>query len=713
MKGLAMRKYLLLLSIFCVLLGGASVPAQSPSSSSETVYDVVVYGGSSAGVSAAVQAKRMGRSAVVVCPDVHLGGLSSAGLGATDSGDRSVIGGISREFYHRLWLHYQKPESWNWQSIPNLGMPGQGGRGFDNETETAWVFEPHVAEMIFEQFVKENEIPVFRGRYLDRMKSDCVEKDGTRIISIRMKNGEIWRGKTFIDATYEGDLLAAAGVSFHLGRESNQTYGESLNGVQTANAQFHQFVPHVDPYVVPGKPESGLLPYVNETAGGEDGDSDSRLQAYCYRLCLTKIPENRVPFTKPANYDPKNYELFVRSVAAGQRFLMIISQMPNGKTDVNNGGPFSHDFIGQNYDFIEADDAERERICLAHEMWQQGLMWTLQNDPRIPADVQNAYRSWGLARDEFSDTRHFGHKIYVREGRRMVGDFVHTELHCRRMKPSPRPIGFGSYQMDSHHCQRYVRRLDDGTPVVWNEGDVQVSPGGAYPIDFGTILPKKSECTNLLVPVCVSSSHIAYGSIRMEPVFMILGQSAATVASMAIESGIDVQDVDYSKLAERLKADGQIIEKELAPPKYPNLKDESVPGIYCGDEKARLVGDWKFNDVVSPHIGKGYFHDDGTRCGTKKAVYSIDVPKAGEYEVRLVYVPLGNRATNAPVEVHSADGVKKLFLNQQKCDETPFQSIGVFRFDAGKGKAEIIISNQGVDGHVILDGVQLLEKNKP
>lgn len=686
----------------------------------QEVYDVVIYGGSSAGVAAAVQAKRMGKSVAIVCPDVHLGGLSSAGLGATDSGDRSVIGGISREFYHRLWKYYQDPKVWNWVPVPNLGMPGQGGRGFDNETQTAWVFEPHVAEMVFEQFVKENDIPVFRGRYLDRMKKDCVEKDGAQIISIRMKNGEVYRGKMFIDATYEGDLMAAAGVSYTLGRESNDQYGETLNGIQVGHAHHHQFNantyrgddkvqdPFIDPYVVPGKPESGLLPYVNADAGGEDGSADTKLQAYCYRLCMTRVPENRVPFEKPANYDPLNYELFIRSILSGQRFLMIISSMPNGKTDTNNGGPFSHDFIGQNYDYIDADDEEREKICFAHEQWQQGLMWTLQNDPRIPENVRNAYKDWGLAKDEFQDTRHFGHKIYVREGRRMVSDYVHTELHCCRVLPTPRPIGFGSYQMDSHHCQRHVKVLEDGRAIAWNEGDVQVSPGGAYPIDFGTILPKKAECTNLLVPVCVSSSHIAYGSIRMEPVFMILGQSATTTACFAIEDGKAVQDVDYEKLSARLKADGQVIERQLAPPKIANLKLEHIPGIICDEDSAKLEGDWKFNDVTQPRVGKGYMHDDGTKCGTKIATYTLKVPTAGNYEVRLTYPTNPNRATNVPVEIYTADGVKTVYVNQKECAEPPFQTLGTFRFNAGDAK--IVISNKNVDGYVILDGVQLLEK---
>ncbi|MDO4569735.1 MAG: FAD-dependent oxidoreductase [Planctomycetia bacterium] len=674
-------------------------------------YDLVIYGGSSAGVAAAVQAKRMGFSPVIVCPDVHLGGLSSAGLGATDSGDRSVIGGISREFYHRLWLHYQKKESWKWMEAPNLDIPGQGGRGFDNVTQTAWVFEPHAAEQVFEDFVKEYQIPVFRGMYLDRQNpKNAVKKVGAKIVSITMKSGETFSGKQFIDATYEGDLLAAAGVSYTLGRENNDKYGETLNGIQVGNARYHQFVPHVDPYVVPGKPESGLLPMINRSAGGEDGQADTKIQAYCYRLCMTQVPENRVPFEKPDNYDPKNYELFLRSLEAGQRFLMIISTMPNRKTDTNNGGPFSHDFIGGNYDYINASDEKRVEICLNHEKWQQGLMWTLQNDPRVPKDVQRAYAAWGLAKDEFQDTRHFGHKIYVREGRRMVSDFVHTELHCRRILETPRPVGFGSYTMDSHHVQRHLQILPDGRHVCMNEGDVQVGPGGAYPIDFGAIVPKKSECVNLTVPVCCSSSHIAYGSIRMEPVFMILAQSAATTACMAIQDGVAVQDVDYTKLAARLKADGQIVERPLAPPSYPAIPAKYLPGIICDETEATLEGEWISASFSTPRVGNAYIHNDATGAGKKSVRYELPIQKAGTYEVRISYSPHENRATNVPIEIHAKDGVKVVTLNQKTRPNADglFATLGTFEF--APGKAVVVIKTDGVNGHVIADCVQLLAK---
>ncbi len=533
-------------------------------SSSNEVYDVVIYGGTSGGITAAVQAVQMGKRAIIVCPDVHLGGLSSAGLGATDSGNRAVIGGLSREFYHRLWVYYQKPESWTWAKAPNLEIPGQGGRGFDFKTKTVWVFEPHAAEGIFEDFVREYKIPVARGEYLDRSgKTNGVIKEGTEIRAIEtLREGKRSRfyGKRFIDATYEGDLMAHAGVSFTVGREANQQYGETLNGTQVGNARYHQFPAGVDPYVQPGNPDSGLLPMVNPASNTPDGTADTKLQAYCYRLCMTKVPENRVPFSKPKNYNPLDYEIYIRSLNAGQSTLMINSPMPNLKTDTNNGGPVSHDYIGGNYDYLCASDARRVEICLEHENWQQGLMWTLQNDPRVPEHLRKQYADWGLAKDEFSDTRHFGHKIYVREGRRMVSDFVHTELNCRRVAKSPCPVGFGSYNMDSHHTQRHVVFSPDGKAFCMNEGDVQVSPGAPYPIDYGTLIPKKDECTNLLVSVCVSCSHIAYGSIRMEPVFMILGQSAATAACLSLDDNCPVQDVSYEKLSARLRADGQVIE---------------------------------------------------------------------------------------------------------------------------------------------------------
>jgi hypothetical protein len=524
--------------------------------------DVIVYGGTSAGVVAAVQVARMGRTVIVVSPDEHLGGLSSGGLGWTDTGRKEVIGGIAREFYQRVKRHYDQPGAWVYEDPRNYER-------YRPEEDAIWVFEPHVAEQVFEDLIAEHHIPVYRGEWLDRERGSLararehgVRKEGPRIVAITTLRGNAYRGTMFIDATYEGDLMAAAGVSYHVGREANSEYGETLNGVQTRNAVSHQFERPVDPYVVPGDPSSGLLPRVHGGAPGEEGASDRRIQAYCFRMCLTNVTENRIPFPKPEGYDPSQYELLARYLATGWNdHLITFSPAPNAKTDTNNCGAFSTDNIGMNYDYPEVGYERRREIIQEHETYQKGLMWFLANDPRVPEPIRIEMGRWGLAKDEFADNGHWPHQIYVREARRMVSDFVMTELHLRGHKVTPKSVGIGSYNMDSHNTQRYIAYDKDGAAYVLNEGDVQVSPGRAYPIAYGAIVPKASESTNLLVPVCVSSSHIAYGSIRMEPVFMILGQSAATAAVRAIEEKAPVQDIDYDKLRQRLLKDNQCLEE--------------------------------------------------------------------------------------------------------------------------------------------------------
>ena len=536
-----------------------------PYAGEDPPYDIVVYGGTSAGVAAAVQAKRMGKTVVLVAPETHLGGLSAGGLGWTDTGNKTVIGGLAREFYHRVWLHYQKPEAWKWQKRSEYGNAGQGTPAEDGEQRTMWIFEPHVAENVFEDFVREHEIPVHRDEWLDRESG--VEKDGGRILSITTLSGETYRGRAFIDATYEGDLMAAAGVSYHVGREAASAYGEKWNGVQKdARHHGHFFEPPVDPYVKPGDPSSGLLPRVSSGPPGENGQGDNRIQAYCFRMCLTRVPENRVAFAKPAGYDAAQYELLLRVLETGWREVFRkFDPIPNGKTDTNNHGPFSTDNIGMNYDYPEAAYARREEIIREHEVYQKGLMYFMANDPRVPEDVRSQMSQWGLATDEFSGNENWPHQIYVRESRRLVGEYVMTEHDCLAERDAPDSVGMGSYAMDSHHVQRYV--TEHGT--VQNEGDIGVRPKRPYRIAYGSLVPKKAECRNLLVPVCLSSSHIAYGSIRMEPVFMILGQSAATAAVMAIDGDIAVQDVDYQQLRERLLSDKQVLVYEPPPSPRP------------------------------------------------------------------------------------------------------------------------------------------------
>ncbi len=523
-------------------------------------YDVVVYGGTSAGVIAAVQAKKMGKTTIIVGPDRHLGGLSSGGLGWTDTGDKSVIGGLAREFYHRVWQHYQKPEAWTFQKREEYGGRGQGTPAIDGAQRTMWIFEPHVAEKVFEDLVREHAIPVHRDEWLQR--NGGVEKQGARITAFTTLSGKRYTGRMFIDATYEGDLMAAAGADYHVGREANSVYGETWNGVQTGVLHHrHHFgvLPHgISPYKIPGDPSSGVLPRISTEPPGVKGEGDRRIQAYCFRMCLTNDPANRVPFPKPEGYDPSQYELLLRIFDAGWRETFDkFDPIPNHKTDTNNHGPFSTDNIGYNYDYPEGSYERRREIIAEHERYQKGWFYFIANDPRVPAEVREKMATWGLARDEFKDNGHWPHQIYVREARRLIGQYVMTENELLKRRPTPDSVGMGSYTIDSHNVQRYI------TPegFVQNEGDIGVKTPGPYEIAYGSLVPKRGQVDNLLVPVCVSSSHIAFGSIRMEPVFMILGQSAATAAVMAIDDRTPVQDVPYAKLRTRLLADGQILEK--------------------------------------------------------------------------------------------------------------------------------------------------------
>ena len=668
-------------------------------------FDLVVYGGTSAGIIAAVQAKKLGRSVVVVSPDKHLGGLSSGGLGFTDTGNKAVIGGMSRDFYHRVWKAYQKPETWAWQKRDEYGNKGQGTPAMDGEHRTMWIFEPRVAEAVFEDYVREFAIPVHRDRWLDRKNG--VKKEGDRIVSFATLDGAVWRGKMFIDATYEGDLMAAAGVSYHVGREGNSVYGETWNGNQVGVLHHgHWFKKPVSAYVVPGKPESGLLPGISADPAGVKGEADKRIQAYCYRMCLTNHPENRVPFPKPEGYDPKQYELLVRVFEGGWReHFGKFDPIPNHKTDTNNHGPFSTDNLGANYDYPEASYERRREILKEHETYQKGLMYFLANDPRVPEDVRTAVAKWGLPKDEFKDNGNWSHQIYVREARRMVGSYVMTEHDCLDKKVTPDSVGMGSYTLDSHNVRRYV--TPEGN--VQNEGDIGVHCPRPYEVAYGALVPRKGEVANLLVPVCVSSSHMAYGSIRMEPVFMVLGQSAAVAASMAIQDGLAVQEVPYAKLRAKLLEDGQVLEYQGGA-SGASLGGEKLTGIIVDDNLGKTTGTWSLSHAQSPYIGAGYSHDGNEGKGEKKMRFEVALPKPGKYEVRLAYTPNPNRATNVPVTIEHAEGTASIKVNQRKSPdvEKVFVSLGTHEF--GPGKAVVEVSNADTDGFVVVDAIQLVEK---
>jgi lysophospholipase L1-like esterase len=526
--------------------------------------DVVVYGGTSGGVVAAVQAARMGRSVVLLAPGRHLGGMTSSGLGATDAGKKEAIGGIAREFYQRVARYYANDAAWKYERRE------QYRSHLHDPTEDAmWYFEPHVAEKIFTDMVREAGVRVVLGERLALNRG--VRKEGARIESIGMESGRRFRARVFLDATYEGDLMARAGVSYHVGRESSATYDEPLAGVRARHLRYsaHNFHRPVDPYVVPGQPASGLLPGVLPGGPGAEGAGDRRVQAYCFRLCLTEVPENRVPFPKPDGYDPGRYELLLRQLTAAGLFAdnpkplpvehpalgrnPYLKIMPNRKTDSNTKGAVSFNLVGGNYDYPDGDYATRAKIVADHETYQKGLLWFLAHDPRVPERYRQAMAGWGLAKDEFADNGHWPHQLYVREARRMVGAYVLTQHDCEGRRAVADPVGLGSYTMDSHITQRYV----DATGFVRNEGTLGGRVLKPYPISYRALVPRAAECTNLLVPVCCSASHVGYGSLRMEPVYMILGQSAATAAVLALEQDVTVQDVSYAKLRARLAADGQ------------------------------------------------------------------------------------------------------------------------------------------------------------
>ncbi len=664
-------------------------------------YDVVVYGGTSAGIVAGIQAGAMGKSVIVIEPTDREGGLTTGGLGQTDIGNKQVIGGLSREFYERIAAHYSNADSWKWEKREDYRDSGQT-RTAKGEA-TMWTFEPSAALSVYREWIAETGLKIVFNERLNRESG--VKMADAKIIEITMESGRKFAGKMFIDTTYEGDLLAAAGVDYTVGREAVAQYGESLNGVQTKMAKHHNFVDGVDPYKVKGDPNSGLLPFLDPEGPGEEDGADKRVQAYCYRMCLTNHPENRIPFHKPEGYDEEWFELLLRNFEAGEKGMpWINSSMPNRKTDTNNRTGFSTDFIGQNYDFPEASYAERDAIARRHLLYQQGLMWTLANHPRVPDAIRNRVAQWGMCKDEFTKGNGWQQQLYVREARRMVGDFVMTQNHCQQKEKVVDGVGMGAYTMDSHNTQRYVT----AEGFAKNEGDVQVGGFPPYPISYQSIVPKKSQCKNLFVPVCLSATHMAFGSIRMEPVFMVLGQSAATAASMAIDDDVSVQDVDYDKLKTRLTEDEQILEY-TAPPRAPAnfTAVDSLQGIVVDESKATLKGTWT-KSILGKGIHEGYHHDSDARDGNATAVFTTEL-KPGEYEVQVAYSINGNRATNVPVQITHAGGDEEVALNQRKAPEVGglFTAVGTFKFE---NSAKVTISNKGTDGFVIIDAVRWMPK---
>lgn len=484
--------------------------------------DVLIYGATPAGITAAITLKKKGYDVRIAECSRFVGGMTSSGLGATDLGAEQAIGGLAKQFYDEIAKHYGK--------------------------EKCVRFEPHVAEHIFKTWLEEHEIDVQTEQFIE-----SVLREGGQIQDITMTDGTIYEAKQFIDASYEGDLLAYAGVEYIVGREASTVYKEIYNGVQFGT-QHHKFESFIDPYIEEGNPASGLLYGISdEVVTEQNGTGDHRVQAYNFRMCLTK--DQKVPFPKPNGYERNHYALLLRYINAGYWDAMKLhTPLMKGKTDLNNHGAFSTDFIGMNYAFPDADYESREEMYQQHVTYVAGLLYFLANDEGIPSVIREEVRQWGLAADEFTDTFNWPRQLYIREARRMVGAYVMTEHNALQHIICEQPIAVASFHMDSHHCRRVVVN-----GRVMNEGDIQV-PVKPFMIDLRSILPKKEHCTNLIVPVCLSASHIAYGSIRMEPVFMMLGQAAGTVAAAAIQEGTPVQDISYGQLKRQLIAQGQVVE---------------------------------------------------------------------------------------------------------------------------------------------------------
>ncbi|XOV93464.1 MAG: FAD-dependent oxidoreductase [Bacteroidota bacterium] len=533
----------------------------------EIIYDteVLVYGATSGGITAAIQAARMGDQVILIEPSNHIGGTTTGGLVWTDYGQEGVVGGLAGEFYNRVTQHYKSDAAWKVEDPFRQRL-------LNEKLKYIKSFEPRVADSIYHQMLSEAGIQLIIGERLDLESG--VEKKDNKITSVTFETGKTLKAKVFIDATYEGDLMALAGVSYHVGRESADTYNESLAGVLPDDSTIRQpkrYFNKVDPWirganlrgysrVDPYDKEGNLLYGIQNLPLEAPGAGDDKVQAYNVRIVLTTDPDNLIPITKPADYDSTKYELLIRYVNAHQfdhirQVLFKIDPVPNQKTDINDGCPYSTDYIGANWDYPEADYARREEILGEHHSFTKGLIYFIGHDPRMPASIRSEMLRYGYPKDEYVNNNHWTPQVYIRETRRMIGEYVMTQNDIDTNTQKEHSVGMGSYALDSHHIQRLVTK--DGELI--NEGNFTIHINGPYEIPYESLIPKEKECANLIVPVCVSSSHVAFGSIRMEPVYMVLGQTAGTAASLALKEDNNVHRVEYENLRSQLIQDGQTL----------------------------------------------------------------------------------------------------------------------------------------------------------
>ena len=647
----------------------------SACSTPEPEYDVCVYGGTSAGVIAAYAVAKQGKKVLLVEPGQRLGGMTSGGLGQTDIGNKQVVKGLALDFYRRVGATYGRLES--------------------------WIFEPSVAEAIYKDYIVRGNVEVLYGhRIVD------AQKQGASITSINVESVENTAqtknisAKVFIDCTYEGDLMALSGVSYVVGREDNKVYGEDYNGVQMQH--LHQFVDNVDPYVEKGNPASGLLWGISDAALAPTGSGDNMVQAYNYRICLTSDKDNMLPIEKPANYDPSRYELLLRIIEAQKNYNLngyfIISPMPNNKTDINNRGAFSTDMIGMNHRYPEASYEERAEIIQAHKDYTFGLLWFMGNDERVPKQLRDQMLSWGLPKDEYVEYGHWTPQLYIREARRMVGEYVATQANCENKVTVDDGVGMAAYTMDSHNCQRVVI-VKDGKAMVKNEGNVEIKGGLPYDVSYRCLTPKREECDNLLVPVCLSASHIAYGSIRMEPVFMLLGQSAAKAACLAIDGGVKVQEVDVKEIQRMYVEDP--------------LLDGTPADIIVDDASLHAPAAWTRIEMNNGY-GRSYLVLNPT-SQEQTLRYPFEVKSDGKYEIYTYFIRRGESSKKTELVVSDGNTQKGVVLNAdeiQVLGQTSGEWVSLGEYDLQSGKPGYVeFTNKGtVTGQICADAVLLVKK---
>lgn len=650
-------------------LGACNIPAK---------YDVCIYGGTSAGVVAAYSAAQRGLYVVLIEPTEHIGGMTSGGLGFTDIGNKQVIAGVAKQFYRKVGEHYDRLEQ--------------------------WIFEPSVADSIMRAYIDHENIVL-----MDNFRIRESIMDGTRISGIVVENScnpshsRTIKADYFIDCSYEGDLMARSGVEYTVGREANSQYGETYNGVELMDR--HQFPDGIDPYKEKGNPESGLLWGISPAKVAQDGTADSMVQAYNYRICLTDNPDNMIPITRPENYDSTRYELLLRLFEAypKKEFLndwFIWSRMPNHKTDINNRGGFSSDMIGMNHNYPEASYEERQAIIDAHTEYTKGLLYFYGHDERVPEILRKRMLLWGYPKDEYVKFGNWTPQLYIREARRMVGGYVATQADCQGRTAPEDGIGMAAYQMDSHNCQRIVVNKN-GMDMVKNEGNVEIGGGLPYPISYRSITPKREQCTNLLVPVCLSASHIAYGSIRMEPVFMVLGQSAAVAASLAVEQGgCDIQDVESKEINAVIQADPYM--------------DGSQPDILIDDNQACVEADDKWVARGSGGYGLS-FYELAPVEELQKVKFSLDaIPASGKWAVYSYQSSKKNLTSVTSFEICSGENTWNVTFNRDDLNvlgqtSGDWAHLGTYEFDKD-APVTVSISNAGADAVMRADAVLFVKQ---